>query len=47
MEMPEITLLEWQKRFGSERACAKALIKVRWPQGFGWYPLSAYYTAPI
>ena len=34
MKMPAISLLEWQKRFGTERACAKALTKVRWPCGF-------------
>lgn len=34
MKMPVITLVEWQKRFGTERACAKVLAHVRWPQGF-------------
>ena len=34
MKMAEITLLEWQKRYGTERSCAKTLIKVRWPTGF-------------
>ncbi len=34
MKMPNISLLEWQKRFGTERSCANALVKVRWPQGF-------------
>jgi transposase-like protein/ribosomal protein L37AE/L43A len=34
MKMPKISLLEWQKRYGTERACAKELIKVRWPEGF-------------
>ena len=34
MKMPEVSLLEWQKRYGTERACAKALEKVRWPNGF-------------
>jgi len=34
MKMPGITLLEWQKRYGTEQACAKVLVKVRWPQGF-------------
>jgi transposase-like protein len=32
--MPEVSLLEWQKRFGSERACEKVLVKIRWPNGF-------------
>jgi len=34
MKMPTISLIEWQKRFGTEKACAKALEKVRWPTGF-------------
>lgn len=34
MKMPVISLLGWQKRFGTERSCIKVLTKVRWPQGF-------------
>jgi transposase-like protein len=34
MKMPEINLLEWQKRYGTEKSCAKALMKVRWANGF-------------
>lgn len=34
MKMPSVSLLEWQKRYGTEQACAKALAKVRWPDGF-------------
>lgn len=34
MKMPEISLLEWQKRFGTESACEKVLVKIRWPNGF-------------
>lgn len=34
MKMPTISLVEWQKRFGTENACIKTLEKVRWPQGF-------------
>jgi len=34
MKMPVVSLLEWQKKFGTEKACAKAMEKVRWPQGF-------------
>lgn len=34
MKMPVISLLEWQKQFGTERACTSALARVRWPQGF-------------
>jgi transposase-like protein len=34
MKMPTISLVEWQKRFGTETGCIKILEKVRWPQGF-------------
>ena len=34
MKMPGVSLLEWQKRYGTEKACAKALAEVRWPDGF-------------
>jgi hypothetical protein len=34
MKMSEISLLEWQKRFETEEACAAALVRVRWPEGF-------------
>jgi transposase-like protein len=34
MQMPEVSLIEWQKRFGTERKCAQTLAKVRWPKGF-------------
>lgn len=34
MRMPTISLLEWQKKFGTERSCIQILTKVRWPHGF-------------
>lgn len=34
MRMPAITLLQWQKRFATEYACAQFLLKLRWPNGF-------------
>ena len=34
MKMPEVSLLEWQKRFGTEHACEKVLVTIRWPNGF-------------
>jgi len=49
MKMPEVSLLEWQKRYGTERACAKALEKVRWPDGFSCPRCGggkAYFIAP-
>lgn len=34
MKMPQMSLLEWQKRYGTEKACAAAIAKYRWPNGF-------------
>ena len=34
MKMPELSLLEWQKLYGTERACASTLAKYRWPNWF-------------
>lgn len=34
MKMPAISLLDWQKRFGTEEACLEELLRVRWPDGF-------------
>ena len=34
MKTPQISLLQWQQRFGTERACAATLFKYRWPTGF-------------
>lgn len=34
MIQPELSLLEFKKRFGTERACQNALEKMRWPNGF-------------
>ncbi len=34
MIQPELSLLEFKKRFGNERACQNALEKMRWPEGF-------------
>ncbi len=34
MKMPKLSLLEWQKRYGTEKACAATIAKYRWPQGF-------------
>ena len=30
MEMPKISLLQWQKRYGTEKACVSTLTKYRW-----------------
>ena len=34
MKMPSMSLLEWQKCYGTERAWVQELTKVRWPDGF-------------
>jgi transposase-like protein/predicted RNA-binding Zn-ribbon protein involved in translation (DUF1610 family) len=34
MIQPELSLLQFNKRFGTERACKNALEKMRWPNGF-------------
>lgn len=34
MIQPELSLLQFKKRFGTERACENALEKMRWPDGF-------------
>lgn len=34
MKMPQMSLLEWQKRYGTEKSCAAAIAKYRWPNGF-------------
>lgn len=34
MQTAEISLLEWQKRYGTEKACAAALARYRWSDGF-------------
>ncbi len=33
MRMPKIILLEWQKRYGTEKAPIPMLVKYRWPNG--------------
>ena len=34
MRALETNLLDWQKRYGTEEACARALTQQRWPEGF-------------
>jgi hypothetical protein len=34
MKMPQISLLEWQKKYSTEKACAAAIARYRWPNGF-------------
>jgi len=33
MRMPKISLLQWQKRYGTEKACISMLAKYRLPNG--------------
>lgn len=44
MKTPSISLLEWQKRFGTEKACASTIANYRWPNGF-ICPACANHTA--
>jgi transposase-like protein len=34
MQQKTLSLLEFQKRFGTEKACQKHLFRLRWPEGF-------------
>ena len=34
MKMPELSLIEWQRRCATEKDYAEALTRVRWPDGF-------------
>ncbi|MEW5968195.1 MAG: transposase, partial [Pseudomonadota bacterium] len=34
MKATETNLLDWQKRYGTEAACARALARQRWAEGF-------------
>lgn len=34
MKATETNVLDWQKRYGTEEACAQALAQQRWPEGF-------------
>ncbi len=34
MKTTETNMLDWQKRYGTEEACARALAQQRWPEGF-------------
>src|SRR3974390_399424 len=34
MQQPGLDLLEFQKKFRTEKACLKHLLQLRWPQGF-------------
>jgi len=34
MQQKSLSLMQFQKRFGTEKACQKNLFRMRWPQGF-------------
>ena len=34
MQQKTLSLLQFQKKFGTEKACQKQLFRLRWPQGF-------------
>src|SRR3974377_1401925 len=34
MQQKELSLMQFQKKFGTEKACQKHLFRLRWPEGF-------------
>jgi len=34
MQQKALSLMQFQKRFGTEKACQKQLFRLRWPEGF-------------
>ena len=34
MKGKEMTLMDWQKQYGTAEGCVEALIEQRWPEGF-------------
>ncbi len=34
MQQKPLSLLQFQKKFGTEKACQKQLFRMRWPEGF-------------
>ena len=34
MQQQPLSLLQFQKKFGTEKACQKQLFRMRWPEGF-------------
>ena len=34
MQQQALSLMQFQKRFGTEKACQKQLFRLRWPEGF-------------
>jgi 23S rRNA A1618 N6-methylase RlmF len=34
MQQEPLSLLQFQKKFGTEKACQKQLFRMRWPEGF-------------
>ena len=34
MQQEALSLMQFQKKFGTEKACQKHLFRLRWPQGF-------------
>jgi hypothetical protein len=34
MQQPPLSLMQFQKKFGTEKACQKHLLRLRWPEGF-------------
>ena len=34
MQQKTLSLLQFQRKFGTEKACQKQLFRLRWPEGF-------------
>ena len=34
MQQKALSLMQFQKKFGTEKACQKHLFRLRWPEGF-------------
>ena len=34
MQQTPLSLMQFQKKFGTEKACQKHLFRLRWPEGF-------------
>ena len=40
MQQKALSLMQFQKKFGTEKACQKHLFRLRWPKGLSLSPLS-------
>jgi hypothetical protein len=54
MQQETLSLLQFQKKFGTEKACQKQLFRLRWPEGFkcprcgqieAYFPFTGFYPS--